>query len=79
LENQAAEEKPHLLPLPEYPFEARLVVLSSANKQSLVRVEGADYSVPSHWARLKVTPHVRGSDNQMSCLGEQITVVMFRG
>ena len=73
-----AEEKPHLLPLPEYPFEARLVVLSSANKQSLVRVEGADYSVPSHWARLDVTAHVGVTDVQMSCLGEQITVARVR-
>ena len=69
-----AEEKPHLLPHPEHPFEARLVVLSSANKQALVRVEGADYSVPSHWAWLEITAHVGVSDIQMSCLGEHITV-----
>lgn len=73
-----AEERLHLLPLPDQPFEARLVVLSSANKQALVRVEGADYSVPSHWARLKVTAHVGVNDIQISCLGEQITVPKVR-
>ncbi|MBA7676694.1 hypothetical protein ES703_84938 [subsurface metagenome] len=72
------EERLHLMPLPEQPFEARMVVLSSANKQALVRVEGADYSVPSRWARLKVTAHVGVTDIQISCLGEQITVTKVR-
>jgi hypothetical protein len=72
------EERRHLLPLPDQPFEARILVLSSANKQALVRVEGADYSVPSHWARLKVTAHVGVNDIQISCLGEQITVPRVR-
>jgi len=73
-----AEERLHLLPLPDQPFDARIVVLSSANKQALVRVEGADYSVPSHWARLKVTAHVGVNDIHISCLGEQITVRKVR-
>ena len=72
------EEKAQLLPLPERPFEVSDVVLSSVSKQALVRVDVADYSVPSHWARLPVTAYVGVTDIRLSCCGEQITVEKVR-
>jgi transposase len=45
-----AEERRHLRALPERPFEARRVQLVSVSRRSTVRIEGATYSVPSHWA-----------------------------
>jgi hypothetical protein len=68
------EEKVHLLPLPERGFDAREMVLSSVSKQALVRIDGAQYSVPSHWARLPVAAYVGVEDIRLSCMGEQLVV-----
>jgi len=69
-----AEEQKQLRALPDQPFDVREVVLSSASKQALVRIDAADYSVPSHWARLPVTMYIGVNDIRLSCCGEQITV-----
>ncbi len=69
-----AEEQKQLRALPEKPFDVREVVLSSASKQALVRIDAADYSVPSHWARLPVTMYIGVTDIRLSCCGEHITV-----
>ena len=49
LEDQAA-----FLPLPKQTFEARRVVLTSADSQSLVRFDTNDYSVPVAYAHRKL-------------------------
>jgi transposase len=73
-----AEEAKKLRPLPEWPFEARRVKLVQVSKQALVRVEGVQYSVPSHWARLEATAYVGVEDIRITCFGEEVTVVKQR-
>ena len=53
-----AEEQPRLLALPARAFDASAPRLVSVSRRSLVRVEGAVYSVPSRWAGLDVTAYV---------------------
>jgi transposase len=50
-------EKPRLLPLPTHAFESAAKVVVVANSQSLVRLDGAHYSVPCGWARLTLMAH----------------------
>ena len=57
-----AEERQHLRKLPESLFEARRVELASVSRRSTVRIEGATYSVPSHWASLRATAYVGVED-----------------
>jgi transposase len=64
------EERKQLRPLPPTPFEARRLELLSAGRKCLVRIEGADYSVPSHWKQLPVEARVGVEDIRFSCRGE---------
>jgi len=73
-----AEEVGKLRSLPEWSFEARRVVLVQVSKQALVRVEGVQYSVPSHWARLEATAYVGVEDIRITCFGEEVTIVRER-
>lgn len=73
-----AEEAGKLRPLPGRPFEARRVELVKVSKQALVRVEGVQYSVPSHWARLEATAYVGVEEIRVTCFGEQVTLVKNR-
>jgi len=50
-----AIEREHLLPLPRAPFRAAAMRLVSVSRRSLVKIGGAQYSVPSRWAGLDVT------------------------
>lgn len=45
------KEKARLSPLPEASFEARKTQVVEVSSRALVRVEGAEYSVPEQWAR----------------------------
>jgi transposase len=63
-----------MLPLPTQPFEARHMVMVSVSKQALVKIEGATYSVPSHWARLHGTAYVGVEDIRIMCYGESFMV-----
>jgi transposase len=72
-EGRFAEERKSLRPLPERPFEARRVELISVSRRSTVRIEGATYSVPSHWASLKATAYVGVEDVRIHCLGQSET------
>lgn len=51
-------ERDHGLILPSTPFDVRATHLVVVTRQSVVRVEGAVYSVPSSWAGLDATAHV---------------------
>lgn len=53
-----ATEQMHGLPLPSVRFDARTTHLVVATRQSIVRVEGAVYSVPCKWAGLDATAYV---------------------
>jgi transposase len=64
------EERQGLLPLPERPFEAQRLVLTSASRKATVQVEGGLYSVPSTWAGLDVAAHVGVEDIRLVCRGE---------
>ena len=69
-----AEEREKLLPLPPRPFEARRVQPVEVSRQALVRLEGAQYSVPSTWAGLSATAYVGVEDIRITCFGEETTV-----
>lgn len=53
-----ATEQLHGLPLPSVRFDARATHLVVATRQSIVRVDGAVYSVPCTWAGLDATAYV---------------------
>jgi len=68
------KERGLLRPLPENRFDVRRFQLVTVSKQSLVKIEGATYSVPSHWARLDAKAYIGVEDICISCFGEQIVV-----
>jgi transposase len=72
-EQRFAEEQRHLRELPEHPFEARKVELVSVSRRSMVRIEGATYSVPSEWASLRATAYVGVEDIKLVCQGQTET------
>ena len=68
------EERALLRALPERPFEARQVVPVGVSRQALVRVDGAQYSVPSHWSGSQATAYVGVADIVLEWREERITV-----
>lgn len=73
-----AEEAGKLRPLPGRPFGARRVKLVQVSKQALVWLEGVQYSVPSHWARLEATAYVGVEEIRVTCFGEQVILTKER-
>ena len=67
------EESAHLRALPARPFAARRVVLCSVSRSAQVKVEGAVYSVPSHWHGLSATAYVGPEEVEVVCRGESET------
>jgi hypothetical protein len=55
-------EHGRMLPLPAHAFRPHAVTLPSVSRRSLVKVEGAVYSVPCEWAGLDVTAHVGAAE-----------------
>ena len=72
-ERRFAVEPKHLRERPERPREARKVELVSVSRRSTVRIEGATYSVPSHWASLRATAYVGVEDVRIHCCGQSET------
>jgi transposase len=68
-----AEEAARLRALPERPFEARRMELVSISRHALARIEGTQYSLPSHWSRLEATAFVGVEDIRFCCFGEEVT------
>jgi transposase len=68
------QERGSLRPLPHRPFDPRLVQPVVASRQALVRVEGADYSLPSSWASLQAMAFVGVADIRFECRGETLVV-----
>jgi transposase len=67
------EEKPQMLHLPEHPFEPRKTVLCSISRRAMTKIEGAWYSVPSHWKSLSGTAWVGCQEVEIRCRDEAIT------
>jgi transposase len=68
------EEKRYLKALPQRAFSARRSEPVVISRQALVRVEAADYSVPSHWACLPAMAHVGVSDILLVCRGQTLVL-----
>jgi transposase len=64
-------ERRVMLPLPQVAFDARKVVPCSVSRRSLVRVEGATYSVPSPWQGLEATAYVGPETVEIVCREER--------
>ena len=71
-------ESARLVALPETPFEARRMTIVSVSRQAMVQVEGARYSVPSHWKSLEATAWVGVEDIRVVCRGEESVVARVR-
>jgi hypothetical protein len=67
------EELERMGPLPLTPFQVAKVLPVSVRSTSTVRVEGAWYSVPSHWARLDATAYLGVEEVRIVCPGEAVT------
>jgi hypothetical protein len=68
------EERPLLRPLPSRPFETRQVVPLVVDRQAMVRIEGAEYSLPSPWASLQIMGFVGVADIRFECRSESLIV-----
>ena len=68
-----AQERIQLLPVPATSFEVRKAVPVEISSRSMVRLEGAWYSVPSRWARLNATAYLGVDDVRITCMGESVT------
>lgn len=66
------EDATALRPLPERPFEPRMVETLVVSGKALVRHAGATYSVPSHWKMLDATAYVGPQDIRFVCCGEVV-------
>jgi hypothetical protein len=66
------EERSQLLRLPAAPFEVSEPVTVEISSRALVRVEGAWYSTPSRWARLRATAFIDVEEIRLVCRGESV-------
>lgn len=66
------EERPQLLLLPAAPFEVSEPITVEISSRALVRVEGAWYSTPSRWARLRATAFISVEQVRLMCMGESV-------
>ena len=66
------EERPQLLSGPGAPFEVSEPITVEISSRALVRVEGAWYSTPSRWARLRATAYIGVEQIRIICMGESV-------
>ena len=66
------EERLQLLLLPAAPFEVSEPVAVEISSRALVRIEGAWYSTPSRWARLRATAFIGVGEIRLLCMGETV-------
>jgi hypothetical protein len=66
------EEQLQLLLLPASNFEVSEPVTVEISSRALVRVEGAWYSTPSRWARLRATAFIGVEEIRLVCMGESV-------
>jgi transposase len=72
LSNLWDEERPQLMALPAAPFEVNEPVTVEISSRALVRVEGAWYSAPSRWARLRATAYIGVEQIRLVCMDESV-------
>jgi len=65
-------EADYLRPLPDAVFDARKVTVTEVSRKAMVRVEGAHYSVPCGWKRLRVTAYTGPYEVEIRCRGESV-------
>lgn len=65
------EELEGMRPLPPVSFPVEKVIPVSVRGTSVVKVEGAQYSVPSRWARLEATAYVGVEQVRIVCRDEE--------
>lgn len=68
-----SEEQRELRPLPSAAFEVSRMVPVEISSRALVKVEGAWYSVPSRWARLRATAYVGVDQIRIVCMDESVS------
>lgn len=73
-----AEEQGKMLPLPAVAYEPRKVVPCSVSTRSLVTVDGATYSVPSHWKKLEAMAYVGPTDVRIAIRNEHLVAERLR-
>lgn len=56
------DELGRMLPRPAHAFRPQAVVFPVASRRSLVKIEGAVYSVPCEWAGLDLTAHIGAAE-----------------
>jgi len=56
------DELGRMLPLPAHAFRPHAVAFPAASRRSLVKIEGAAYSVPCEWAGLELTAHIGAAE-----------------
>ena len=66
------EEQPQLSLLPAAPCEVSEPITVEISSRALVRVEGAWYSTPSRWARLRATAFIGVEQIRLVCMGESV-------
>jgi transposase len=66
------EERAQMQLLPEHAFEPRKMVLCSISRRALTKIEGAWYSVPSHWKSLSATAYVGCEEVEIRCRDEAV-------
>ncbi|HYG66455.1 MAG TPA: ATP-binding protein, partial [Anaeromyxobacteraceae bacterium] len=66
IHDRFADERGRMLPLPAHAFRPHAVRLVAASRRSLVKVEGAAYSVPCEWAGLELTAHVGAAEIEIA-------------
>ena len=69
-----AEERARLMPLPGSAFEVSRTVTVEISSRSMVLIEGAWYSVPSRWARLRATAYIGVNEVRIVCMGKSVTI-----
>jgi hypothetical protein len=71
-----AAEKSRMLPLPARRFRAASTSFPQVSRRALVQVDAAHYSVPCHWAQLKIRAH--GGVETVGLVGPDGTVTHQR-
>jgi transposase len=66
------QERGVMLPLAAVAYEPRKVVLCSVSSRALATIDGAVYSVPSHWKRLDAKAYVGPEDIRFEARGEEM-------
>lgn len=68
-----AEEVPVMIPLLGPHFDPCRIIPRTISRSAVVQVDGATYSVPSHWKSLQALVHVGATTITVECRGESVT------